>query len=187
MPQDQQSPSAIQQYSQLRHKNIPQHSPTSPACDPPAEFFQNAIIHAGIPVVSLDAMGRIISWNTAAVLLFGRNEADALGRPLEILIPTEFRSAANLAFQRTMQQRSVNTYEMSIFPEGGRRPVHVGVTLSCVTDTVGPAGGGGGNAKRRDGLDAEHHQPQRTRRSPHPDQLYGQRGHSCRRSRPSFQ
>jgi PAS domain S-box-containing protein len=95
------------------------------------------VIHAGIPVVSLDATGQILAWNAAAVRLFGRSESDVLGRPLETLIPAEHRPTASLAFQRTIQQRSVNGYEMSIIPQGGRNPVYVGVTLSCVTDTSG--------------------------------------------------
>jgi signal transduction histidine kinase len=66
-----------------------------------------------------------------------------LGRPLETLIPAEYRPIASIAFQRTIQQRSVNVYEMSVIPQGGRNPVHVGVTLSCVTDTAPGAGGGG--------------------------------------------
>ena len=102
-----------------------------------ADFYQAAVVHAGIPIVPLDATGRILAWNDAAVRLFGRNQAEVVGRPLEILIPSEFRPTASHAFQRTIQQRSVNVYEMTILPEGGKHPVHVGVTLSCVIDEKG--------------------------------------------------
>jgi len=108
---------------------------------PHADFYQAAVINAGIPVVSLDATGRILAWNAAAVRMFGRSEAEVIGRPLETLIPSEYRPIASLAFQRTIQQRSVNIYEMSVVPQGGRNPVHVGVTLSCVTDTSSTQGG----------------------------------------------
>ncbi len=135
-------------------KNNPTDVSNPPLSTVPAEFFQDAVIHAGIPVVALDPLGRIVAWNAAAVFLFGRNESDALGRPLETMIPAEFRSAATMAFQRTVQQRSVNAYEMSVVPDGGRSPVHVGVTLSCVADTAGgeagaTAGGGGGGGTLR--------------------------------------
>jgi PAS domain S-box-containing protein len=102
-----------------------------------AEFYQNAVLNAGIPVVALDATGCIISWNAAAVRLFGRGEGEVMGRPLETLIPNEYRSTAAKAFQRTIQQRSVNIYEMSLVPQGGKNPLHVGVTLSCVIDSSG--------------------------------------------------
>ncbi|HUO09138.1 MAG TPA: ATP-binding protein [Phycisphaerae bacterium] len=108
-----------------------------------ADFYQAAVLNAGIPVVSLDATGRILAWNQAAVRLFGRSEAEVLGLPLETLIPSEYRSAASRAFQRTIQQRSVNVYEISLVPQGGKHPVHVGVTLSCVNDNSAAPGGGG--------------------------------------------
>ncbi len=125
---------------------VPAHGPLPPAAaasppsplSPSPDFFQSAVLNAGIPVVSLDPSGRILSFNQAATRIFGRNEGEVLGRPLEILIPTEFRQIAGQAFQRTIQQRAVNTYEMTILPEGGRNPVHVGVTLSCVTDPRAP-------------------------------------------------
>jgi two-component system, cell cycle sensor histidine kinase and response regulator CckA len=108
-----------------------------------AEFYEAAVLHAGIPVVSLDVTGSIVGWNAAAVQMFGRSEEEVIGETLEALIPSEYRAVARLAFQRTIQERSVNRYEMSIVPEGGRNPVYVGVTLSCVTDShVGGSGGG---------------------------------------------
>jgi PAS domain S-box-containing protein len=134
-------------------------SPASPSSDaspsshasqslptPHADFYQTAVLNAGIPVVCLDVTGRIIGWNASAVRMFGRSEAEVIGRPLETLIPSEYRLFASRAFQNTLQQRSVNVYEMSIVPQGGRNPVHVGVTLSCVTD-AGPGGGGNGSLK----------------------------------------
>jgi PAS domain S-box-containing protein len=102
-----------------------------------ADFYQAAVLNAGIPVVSLDATGRILAWNPAAVRMFGRSEAEVLGWPLETLIPSEYRPDAARAFQRTIQQRSFNVYEMSMVPQGGKHPVHIGVTLSCVADASG--------------------------------------------------
>jgi PAS domain S-box-containing protein len=102
-----------------------------------AAFYQAAVLHAGIPVVPLDPTGCILAWNSAAVRMFGRSEAEVLGRPLEAIIPSDSRPAASAAFQRTIQQRSVNTYEMSLIPPGGKNPLYVGVTLSCVIDAVG--------------------------------------------------
>ncbi len=116
-------------------------SPSASVSPVGADFYQAAVAHAGIPIIPLDASGRIIAWNNAAARLFGRNEGEVIGRPLEILIPPEFRTAAGAAFQRTIQQRSVNVYEISIVPEGGKHPIHVGVTLSCVIDSAGTLNG----------------------------------------------
>jgi PAS domain S-box-containing protein len=102
-----------------------------------ASFYQAAVRHAGIPIIPLDVTGRILAWNQAAVQLFGRSQSDVLGRPMEILIRPEFRPDAALAFSRTIQQRSVNMFEMTIVPEGGKHEVHLAVTLSCVIDPAG--------------------------------------------------
>jgi len=101
------------------------------------EFYQAAVAHAGIPIIPLDVQGRILAWNNAARQLFGRNETEVIGRPLEVLIPPEFRAVGAAAFGRTIQQRSVNIYEMSVLPQGGKHAIHVGVTLSCVIDGAG--------------------------------------------------
>ena len=108
---------------------------------PGDEFFKSAVIMAGIPVAAMDPSGLINTWNAAAVRLFGRSEAEMLGRPLESAVPAEFRPVASRAFQRTLQQRSVNSYEMEIVPVGGKHSVHVGVILSCVTDGRGEVRG----------------------------------------------
>ncbi|MGN6368810.1 MAG: two-component system sensor histidine kinase NtrB [Phycisphaerae bacterium] len=105
------------------------------------DFYEAAVLNAGIPVVSLDATGRIIAWNSAAVRMFGRSEGEVLGLPLETLIPSEYRAVASRAFQRTIQQRSTNVYELSMVPQGGKNPIHVGVTLSCVNDSASSASG----------------------------------------------
>lgn len=112
-----------------------------PGRTPSDEFFKNAVLAAGIPVAAMDPTGLINVWNLAAVRLFGRAEADMLGRPLETAIPADFRPAAGKAFQRTLQQRSTNQYEMSFVPIGGKHPVHVGVTLSVVADSRGEVRG----------------------------------------------
>lgn len=118
----------------------PAHLSASPAPSPPlptAEFFQAAVRAAGIPVIATDVAGHIISWNLAAEHMFGHSEAAILGSTLESFIPPEFRLIAGKALQRTLQQRSVNRFEMMLVPQGGKHPIHVGVTLNCVNDSAG--------------------------------------------------
>src|SRR5579862_3900782 len=98
------------------------------------EFFQAAVANAGIPVISLSPSGTITFWNLAASRLFARPDNEVLNKPLDLLIPIECRSTASHALQRTLQQRSVNMFEMAFVPPGGKNPVYVGVTLSCVLD-----------------------------------------------------
>lgn len=115
------------------------HAP-SPSPDTPqqqAEFFQAAVRGAGIPVIALNAVGGICFMNHTAERLFGRAASEVIGHPLEMLIPSEYRRIAAAALQRTLQQRSVNCYEMAFVPPGGKHPLHIGVTLSCVMDATG--------------------------------------------------
>jgi PAS domain S-box-containing protein len=109
--------------------------PSSPSStSPTAEFYQAAVLQAGIAIVGLDPTGQITTFNQAATRLFGKSEGEVIGRPIVSLIPVEHRVSASRALQRTLQQRSVNHYEMAFVPPGGKQPVHVGVTLSCVLD-----------------------------------------------------
>ena len=50
---------------------------------------------AAFPSSPLDATGRILAWNSAAVRMFGRSEAEVRGLPLEVLIPSEYRQVAS--------------------------------------------------------------------------------------------
>jgi len=105
-----------------------------PTLHPPVDFFQAAIAQAGIAIVSLDTTGIITTFNQAATHFFACSENQAMGQPMDSLIPPEYRTVAAGALQRTLQQHSVNHYEMAFVPPGGNHPLHVGVTLSCVLD-----------------------------------------------------
>lgn len=53
----------------------------------------SGILHlAPTAVISVDGAGRIIVFNPAAERMFGRNAADLLGQPLDLLIPPEHRA-----------------------------------------------------------------------------------------------
>ncbi len=53
---------------------------------------EGMVEYAGEAVVTLDSNGRIVLFNPAAERIFGYSEREVLGRPLEILIPTPWRS-----------------------------------------------------------------------------------------------
>ena len=117
--------------------SLPETSPAANSSALPAGYFQAAVHGAGIPIVGMDPSGLIQSWNQAAARMFGRPESEVLGRPLDLLIPPEHRPIAFRALQRTLQQRSTNIYEIAFVPPGGKRPLHVGVTLSVILGSAG--------------------------------------------------
>lgn len=62
--------------------------------------FRSVMESAIDAIVSADADGVIRSWNTAATVLFGHAEADAVGRKLELIIPERFRDRHRTALHR---------------------------------------------------------------------------------------
>jgi PAS domain S-box-containing protein len=58
------------------------------------EQVQTIIKNAPDAVIAIDEYGRIVKWNAKSELLFGWNEKEVLGRPLnEIIIPHRYRDA----------------------------------------------------------------------------------------------
>ena len=84
----------VKSYSTLNIQNNPIGS--LPAASPSAtpDFFQAAIEHAGIPVVGLDCSGLICCWNQTASRLFGRSSGEMIGKTMDLLIPSAYRSIA---------------------------------------------------------------------------------------------
>jgi PAS domain S-box-containing protein len=55
--------------------------------------FRSVAQTATDAIVTADAEGTIVSWNRAAVAMFGYTEEEAIGRPLTIVIPPRFQRA----------------------------------------------------------------------------------------------
>lgn len=54
-------------------------------------------------LVLSDSRGSIVYWNAGAERMFGYTEADALGRPLTVIIPPRYRDAHLKSFQRVCE------------------------------------------------------------------------------------
>jgi PAS domain S-box-containing protein len=54
-------------------------------------------------IIAANSRGAIVSWNSAAASMFGYNEAEALGQPLEIIMPQRFHEAHRKGMERLRQ------------------------------------------------------------------------------------
>jgi PAS domain S-box-containing protein len=57
---------------------------------------------AGDGVVVADPAGRIVFWNRAAERIFGFPEAEALGQPLDLIVPERHRKAHAAGYEAVM-------------------------------------------------------------------------------------
>ena len=71
---------------------------------PDPDRFARALVD-GMPdaIIHADAAGLIRVWNAGAVRMFGFTEAEALGRPLDIIIPPGLRERHWTGFHETMR------------------------------------------------------------------------------------
>src|SRR5919201_1169468 len=59
-----------------------------------AELRRTLIEAAVSPLISVDARGKVVDFNRAAELAFGRQEADVVGQPVALLLDPESLIAA---------------------------------------------------------------------------------------------
>lgn len=87
-------------------------------------------------IVSKDIHRRISSWNGAAEHLYGYTAAEAIGQPLDILIPPERRQQWNQIWEDILQGRQPEPLETERLHKNGTR-LHVSVTISPLRDSSG--------------------------------------------------
>ena len=65
--------------------------------------FEDFIQSAGDAIVAAGTDGSIVLWNRAAERIFGYTEAEALGQPLDLIIPERLRIRHWEGYRRVMQ------------------------------------------------------------------------------------
>lgn len=91
-------------------------------------------------ILSADRNGRITSWNRGAERLFGYAAAEALGRPVSVLMPDELRDEGRRLLERALDGEPVSRHEtVRVRKDGERR--HVAITLSPIYAEDGRVGG----------------------------------------------
>src|SRR2546429_194164 len=114
--------------------------PTPPAAGPglaDAAARLAAIVDSSNDViVSKTLDGIITSWNPAAERLFGWTAAEAVGRPITLIIPEERRAEEDTVLARVRRGERVEHFETVRVTKDGRL-VDVSLTVSPVRDSTG--------------------------------------------------
>ena len=58
---------------------------------------------SGDAIIASDGQGHIVLWNAAAQRIFGHSEAQALGRPLDMIIPERLRKRHGEGYEKSMR------------------------------------------------------------------------------------
>jgi PAS domain S-box-containing protein len=87
-------------------------------------------------IVSKDLNGIIATWNPGAEQLFGYTAAEAIGRPVTILIPPDRHNEEPEILARIRRGERVDHYETIRLRKGGT-PIDISLTVSPVRDLSG--------------------------------------------------
>lgn len=63
---------------------------------------KSLLASAGDAILALDGEGKVTFWNPGAERIFGFAATEAMGRPLDIIIPDSLRARHNEGFRHTM-------------------------------------------------------------------------------------
>ncbi len=85
-------------------------------------------------IVSISLEGRITSWNQAAVRMFGYTEEEAVGQPIQMLIPSDRGDEDAQVQARVLAGESIRQFETVRLRKDGH-PLEVSITLSPIRNT----------------------------------------------------
>lgn len=106
--------------------------------------FEQLVRSMGDAVVVADASGAILVWNAAATRIFGFSAQEALGRPLDMIIPERLRGRHNEGYAKTVRSGKTRYGESLLrVPAQHKdgRPLSIAFTVSLLTGAQGAVEG----------------------------------------------
>jgi PAS domain S-box-containing protein len=92
--------------------------------------------HSGDAIISKDVHGTITTWNPAAERLFGSTEAEAVGQPISMLVPSGASRIDRDILATILDGRTVDHYETTRVARDGR-VLDVSLSVSPLRDAAG--------------------------------------------------
>jgi len=102
-----------------------------------ARFRHVAIVESSQDaIISKDLDGIIVSWNAGAERIFGYTEAEAVGQPIAILIPSKFKKEQDEIVETLKKGNRIEHYETMRVTKKGKS-VDVSLTIGPIKDSTG--------------------------------------------------
>src|ERR1700752_2926192 len=97
-------------------------------------------------IASATLDGIIVSWNTGAQHLYGYTEAEAVGKPITMILPPELRDEEKKILETVRAEGHISQFETVRVAKTGKR-INVSLTISPIKDSSGRMVGVSGIAR----------------------------------------
>ena len=112
-----------------------------------ARYRHAAVIESSDDAIASGTLdGIIVSWNTGAQKLYGYTEAEAVGKPISMLVPPELPDEENKILETLKSGDRIEHFETVRITKTGRR-INVSLTVSPIKDSAGRTVGISGIAR----------------------------------------
>src|SRR6201993_2905007 len=112
-----------------------------------ARFRHAAVIESSDDAIASATFdGIIVSWNTGAQKIYGYTEAEAVGKPISMLVPRELPDEENKILETLKSGDRIEHFETVRVTKTGKR-INVSLTISPIKDSIGRAVGISGIAR----------------------------------------
>jgi PAS domain S-box-containing protein len=112
-----------------------------------ARFRHAAVVESSEDAIASGTLdGIIVGWNAGAERMYGYTEAEAIGKPITILVPPELPDEENKILETLRAGRRIEHFETVRVTKTGKR-VNVSLTISPIKDSSGRTVGLSGIAR----------------------------------------
>jgi len=112
-----------------------------------ARFRHAAVIESSDDAIASGTLdGIIVSWNTGAQKIYGYTEAEAVGKPINMLVPPELPDEENRILETLKSGDRIEHFETVRVTKTGKR-INVSLTISPIKDSTGRTVGCSGIAR----------------------------------------
>src|ERR1700747_118400 len=102
-----------------------------------ARFRHTAVIESSDDAIASGTLdGIIVSWNAGGQKVYGYTEAEAIGKPINMLVPPELSNEENKIFETLRSGDRIEHFETVRVTKTGKR-INVSLTISPIKDSSG--------------------------------------------------